>query len=231
MKKTVKTSIAILACLLLLISSTGYSLAKETKKDEEQQSMTVTFYRYGIDGSITPINTEIGVGKGQNVEEKLANKCSELLQNDGELQNILENLTLNFTVAAGFLFVKSSGKGFHFESKTRTKLLKRPKILSKLLSKIKFFKIKLPKLKLFDKKPYLFCRYPKDPEANTTITPIVRSIVNESYIKNVQGNHSVFVYDFVGYTTWCGRFSFSPLDVLPRAFAGYGRVIICNNLS
>ena len=231
MKRTIKTSITMVACLLILFSSVGYSLAEETKKDVKLQSMTITLYRYGIDGSVTPIDTEIDIGEGKNFEEKLANKCSELLQNDGQLQNLLENLTSNLTATAGFLFIKSSGKGFHFESKTRIKLLKRPKILSKLLNKIKFFKIKLPKIKLFHKKTYLFCKYAKDPTANTTIIPLIRSAINESYIKNVQGNHSVFVYDFVGYTTWCGRFSFSPLDILPRAFAGYGRTAIYKNLS
>lgn len=48
--------------------------------------------------------------------------------------------------------------------------------------------------------------------------------------KTILGNHSVLVRNFVGYTTWCGRFSQSPLDILPRAFCGYARFVVCNKL-
>ncbi|HDQ16434.1 MAG TPA: hypothetical protein ENN45_05190 [Bacteroidetes bacterium] len=231
MKKIVKTSIAISACLAILLSSVGFSLAEETENDEQHQSMTITLYRHGIDGSVTPVNTEIDLSNGLDYEEVLANKCDDLLKNDVEFQRQLENLTSNFTVAAGFLFITSRGKGFHFESKTRTRLIKNSKIFGKILDKINIFKIKLPKLGLFERKSIVFCRYPNDSAAITTITPIVRSIINGSHVKTVQGNHSVYVYNFVGYTTWWGRFSFSPFDIFPRAFSGYGKITICNNLS
>lgn len=230
MKKLNRVPITILACLIIVISSAGYALAEDTKNEEKQESITITFYRYGVDGSITPINTEIAIGDGQDFDKKIAAKCDELLQNDVGLQKQLENLTKNLTISAGILFIRSSGKGFHYESKTRTKILKRPKILSKILDKINIFKIKLPKINLFKKKTHIFCRYAYDVNANTTITPLIRSAMNESYIKTIHGRHSIYVYNFIGYTSWIGRFSFSPFDILPRAFVGYGRVAICNDL-
>jgi len=230
MKKIFTIIFMMASCFILITSSVGSSLAEEMKDEESEDYFTVVFYRYDIDGSVIPISVDIDIGDGENLEDKISSKCDELFKNDIEIQGQLDNLTKNYTIGAGFLLVRSVGKGFHYESKTRKKLLKRPKILKKIIDKINILKIKLPDLNLLGRKKHVFCKYAYDLEANTTITPIVRSSINESYVKTVEGQHSVYVYNFVGYTSWLGRFSFSPLDVLPRAFTGYGNLIICNDL-
>lgn len=124
-----------------------------------------------------------------------------------------------------FLLIKSYGRGFYFKTKVKTKLFERKRSLEKFeIPELLFSKIKSIRTDRI-----VFCRY-NDTKAKTTVISILRSLSNESAVKIVSGSHSVFVYDFIGYTTWYGRLSFLPVDMLSRAFVGYGRLTICNKL-
>ena len=197
MNKLVKITIVIFICVTFLLSAVGTSSTKSIeKKDFSAQnnilSKTVTLYRHGIDGSITPVEVIVKFEEGQDLGEILTDKCKELFEHDNEIQNYLQNSVknnskLSLNINLGKLLVFSHGKGFHFKTKT---------------SKV------------------IFCRYSKDKNASTTIIPIIRTILKMNTTKIVEGNHSILVLNFKGFTTWDGRFSNSLFDILPRALCG-----------
>lgn len=216
MKSSVKKIIMVLSCLTILLSSMTLTSAFEYNSNN-QDSNIVTIYRYGPDGNIMPVTLSVDK-ESKNLKKILINKCKELLENDSQIQDFLNNLTFNFTVDAGYLFIKSQGRGFHFKTKTEVRIL----------AKFKLFKLMMPRIKVRTNKDLVFCRYYNDEKANTTIKPIIRNMMGQNATKYVEGNHSILVSNFVGFTTWCGRFSFSPFDIMPRAFIGYGRLTLCN---
>jgi hypothetical protein len=167
---------------------------------------TVTFYRHSLDSSITPITVDITLKDGQKLEEILVDTCSELLDNDEELQKLLQDFINDNNNFASK--VKSRGKGFHFKMKIRYKLGKG----------IKLFPLLPPYFIGGIKIPLIYCRYPKDVNANTSITPLMGEDKETIY---VEGAHTVFALGFIGYTSWLGRVSRSPFDILPRMFTGY----------
>jgi hypothetical protein len=77
----------------------------------------------------------------------------------------------------------------------------------------------------------IVCRYPKDTRAKTTITKLFAGNNTENKTMIIKGNQTVIAQNFIGYTTWLGRFSKSILDLVPRAFAGIARFVVCNKLT
>jgi len=218
MKLTVKRLSIFLICLTLFLSSTGLASAFQNISNNSKID-TIIIYRYGPDGSVIPVELNVNLER-KNLKEILIDKCKELLENDSQIQDFLSNVTFNFTADAGYLFIKSQGRGFHFKTKTEVKIL----------TKFKLFKLMIPRIKIKTNKDLIFCRYYNDERANTTIKPIIRNIMGKNATKYIEGNHTIFVRNFVGYTTWCGRFSFSPFDILPRTFVGFGRLVVCNKI-
>jgi len=229
MYKKSRKSIVFIVCLIVLVSSFGYSMAKSidsvNKNSNNSSIETMTIFRYGPDGSVTPIKVSLNLNKVDDLGEVLADKCNELFEKDTKmqmyLQNLLENTTLNLSFSFGLLYIKSHGRGLHFKTKT----------IVTIITRFKIFKIMLPHFKVHIKKHLIFCRYKNDARAKTVITPLIRSMSDPNVTKIIEGNHSVLVHNFVGYTTWCGHFSKSPFDILPRAFCGLARLVICNKLS
>ena len=171
-----------------------------------ETTKTVTFYRHTLDGSITPITVAITPKEGQKLEEILVDTCSELLDNDEELQKFLQNFINDNNISVSK--VKSRGKGFHFKMNIRYKLG----------NGIKLFPLLPPYFIGGIKIPLIYCRYPKDANANTSITPLMGE---DKEIIYVEGSHTVFALGFIGYTSWFGRVSRSPFNILPRTFDGY----------
>lgn len=181
---------------------------------------TVTLYRYGPDGSITPMQVDVTLEEGRTLGEILADKCSELVENDAELQKFLQDyikdrneLNRTFGVLSK---VKSHGKGFHFKTRFRIRIVG--------LKQFKIFPLLPPYFKKQIRVSMIYCRYPRDDQATTTITPLIGG---ENATKYVEGNHTVFVFSFVGFAGWFRRFSPSPLNIIPRAFAGYALLVNC----
>jgi hypothetical protein len=226
MQKSVKnTTVAVLCFLFILsavassqsISITNEETAEKVSSLPEELTKTVTLYRCGPDGTVKPQQYTIVLKDGQELGEAIAEKCEELMENDVEIQDFLKEtleVTSDSNLAFGILsFVKSHGRGFHFKMKMRMKL--------KMV--LKLFAIRLPKIRVRCRIPLMFCSYANDTKANTTITPLLS--LNNSRI--IDGNHSVFVRSFIGFTSWIGRFSISPFDLLPRGFFGFARYVIC----
>jgi len=183
---------------------TGTSENSLIKTDEKTK--TITIYKYTLDGSITPITIEITQKKGQKLEDAIINKCNELLNNDIKLQKSIQKYINNTNIPVSK--IKSHGRGFHLKMKIRFKLGKGIKI-SPILPPYFIGGIKIP---------IIYCRYTKDAKANTSITPLTGENKETIYI---EGNHTIYAFGFIGYTTWIGHISRTPFDILPRTFAGY----------
>jgi len=174
---------------------------------------TMMLYRFGPDGYFKPIHVDVSLKEGLTLEEALVEKCNELMENDVELQKFLGDLINDNNELLSK--VTSYGKGFHFKMKIRITLKKR----------IKQFPL-LPPYRTRIKIPLIYCRYPKDIQANTSIRPLLE----ESATTYVEGNHNVFIVGFFGFAGWLGLKSFSPFDIIPRAFAGYALFVSCKKL-
>jgi len=214
MRLPVKKTIVMLSCLVILMPAISVAYG-ETIEEKAISTETITLFRYGPDGSITPVKVKIDNKDGKDIGEAIADKCEELFVNDAEMQNYMEKSIGNFTISIGVLKVKSHGRGFHFKTK----------LLEKMALNFILFKLDLPRLGVMAKKPLIFCKYSRDARANTTITPLLRTNAK----KSIEGPHSVVAINFIGFTTWFGRISISP--ILPRAFFGIARLVACKSLS
>ncbi|MEA2055907.1 MAG: hypothetical protein U9O49_03645 [Candidatus Thermoplasmatota archaeon] len=222
MNRLLKNSLAIFICATFLFSLIAVSATASIDLELNKKTQEITLYRYGPDGSVKPVDVEVSFKNGQDLADAIAEKCEELAESDIEIQSFLgNNDTSNDTNASIlklglFSKVTSRGRGFHFKFKTKVNVL----------IKFKLFSLLLPKLRVWKRTPIVFCKYLNDSRAHTTIT----STQDSNLTKVVEGSHSVFIYNFVGFTSWCGRFSFSPFDVLPRSFSGYAMFISCKTL-
>lgn len=217
MQIPVKKTFVMLVCLAIIMPAISVSYS-ETTEEKAISTETITLFRYGPDGSITPIKVKIEAKDGKDIGEAIADKCEELFENDAEMQNYVEkSISIgNYTIDFGIIKVKSHGRGFHFKTK----------FLERLALNIILFKLNLPRLGVMVTKQLVFCKYSKDAKAKTTIDPILRNKTNTTKI--VTGPHSVLVINLIGFTTWFGRISISP--ILPRAFSGIARLVVCKSL-
>ena len=216
MQLHVKKTIVMLVCLAILAPALSVAHG-ETIEEKTISTETITLFRYGPDGSITPVNVKIDNKDGEDIGEAIADKCEELFVKDIEMQNYVEKSVGNYNISIGIIKVKSHGRGFHFKTK----------LLEKMALNLILFKLNLPRLGVMAKKPLIFCKYSRDDRAKTTIDPLLRNNTNSTKI--ITGHHSVVAINFIGFTTWFGRISISP--ILPRAFFGIARIVACKSLS
>ena len=221
-KKITAILITITFLLTLASTSSAFSIKKEnlnfeekTQTEEEFLEETVTIFRHGLDGSINPIEVDIRYKEGQDVSEAINEKCDELLLEDNEIQDFLGNVS-NISIGA-FCKIQSKGKGFHYQMK----------LLGKIAIRYILFRLGLPRIHTILNKPVILCKYKNDPKANTTIT----SMILKGRKQFTEGDHIVFVHSFVGYTSWFGRFSFTPFNLFPRSFTGYAKFATCIQLN
>jgi hypothetical protein len=209
----------------LYMSSLGTSSSKRSPIEISETTKTITIYRYGLNGSVIPLQIEITQKEGQNLGEILVNKCCDLLESDRELQKFCQDYTnVNNTLLAK---VTSQGKGLHVKTTIHINLIRLAKFLP-YLKLVKLFPWYPPFYSVRTNIPLIYCRYPRDANATTSITRILGE-KNETI--NVQGNHSLCAIGFVGFTSWFNRRSFSPFDIIPRAFAGYTLLIYYTELT
>ena len=214
-KKIMKQSLALVLCVIFLSTSVSTAVVSEENEEVKNIPKKVTLLRYGPDGTVKPVEVDVTIDDGENLEEALADKCEELCEKDVEIQNFINKFAINNTnrtFGLGVLKkVKSSGRGFHFKSILRIEIKIKRKLLSNLLPKIKI-------------RPFVYCNYKNDPNAYTKISPILSNSPNSSKI--ISGSHKVLAIGFIGYTTWLGRTSFSPIDIFPRSFSGISLFVV-----
>lgn len=233
MNKRIKKIIVVVITFSFLLTAVSLSQAISVNKtvsiEEKVESETFTFYRYGPDGAVTPIDVEVDVKNIDDIEEFLTDKCEELFEKDNEIQNFLEskinsfrekrtqnNLTFDF----GYLRVKSKGIGLHYNTA----------LLGQLMLRYILFRIGLPRPSSIFAKPIVFCRYAGDNNSKTTITPIIRTRLGIDAAKQINGSHSLLLINFVGFTSWIGRFSKTPFDAFPRTLSGFASIAFWNEI-
>jgi len=195
-----KLVVAALVSVLLFSGSLSMSAASfggELSTDE--QNIKLNLYRYGPYGSIQRVPVEIELVEGQGLEPAILEKCSELLDNDVEIQNfIFDNDTqINVSVLSR---ISSWGRGFHWKSPISFH------IPFPVLLKYRIFTLLKPRYMLFGINviPRVVCNYSDDKEAWTEITPLPMPSRQKAETIRYEGNHSVWAFNFIGYTGWWG---------------------------
>jgi hypothetical protein len=221
MKKINKMLIQVMLLFtILLVSNVSQALNTVNINDDEQikkidtSYRKVRVYRFGPSGSIT--SKYIFVKDGDDLSERLAEKCQELTINDDKIQSYIKKVNSNMSNFKFLSNVKSSGKGLNFKTNSfySKKVTIRPHWDKDFPFRFYFTIHERTKFNLFKS---VFCFYSNE-EANTTITPLTSE--NSSVI-HLEGPHMILTSGFIGYTTWIGRFPVSPFRLLPRAFAGF----------
>jgi hypothetical protein len=182
-------SLLISSSILSTVSATSFNNDDFQGNIENTTKKIVTLSRYGLDGSVTLIKVEIEVNQGENINDKIEEKCAELLKNDPELQKLLENnITKN-----SLSLIRSKGRGLHVKFIPSITFPTTGKI-SQLLSPDKYRKIRIP---------IIYCKYPNDANAFTTTS----SLFHVNNTNTTTGPHSVLCIGFYGYKWWLGHIS------------------------
>lgn len=122
MNKTVKKLLAIFLIFVFLITGLTTSSADTIEKnvgkikcikplDTAPLTKTITVYRCGIKGEITPVEIEVKLENGKDINEAISEKCEELLENDIEFQTY-KKLRLSIGILS---FVNTRGRGLHIK--------------------------------------------------------------------------------------------------------------------
>ena len=204
-----KKFIVSLVALFILISgiSTVSAITIQNEKPVEIEdetpvtTETVTLLKFGVDGMVEPVKIKIQLKEGEKLNDLVEEKCEELLLNDPEFKGIFDkNSTTNITS-----IVKSRGRGFHLKL---TPSIKWP-------MRIDIFPLLPPYIFRSIKIPIIFCKYPRDSRAFTTVTPLLTGEANTT-----EGPHSVTCVGFYGFKWWLGHVSFSGF-LLRQGFVGF----------
>ena len=191
-KKLIISFISIVILISGLTTASAVTIEKENpniKGDEPTlQTETVTLYRFGLDGSLTPVEVEVKLKEGQDLNEAIEEKCLELLENDPEFQETLDDNTTRGTLSK----VRSRGRGLHLKL--------RPAIQWPV--KYKLFPMLPPYIFRRLHIPIVFCKYTRDNKAFTTITPLIGGNAT-----TIDGPHSVLCMGFYGFKWWAGHVS------------------------
>jgi len=207
MNKSVKKTSVFLVILVVTIS--GLTSISAESIIEDEITIERPIYRFGPNG-ITPVNIDLQINVGatpDEIEEALVNKCAELSENDVEIKQYLNDSGVDITSIS---FIRSRGRGLHFDFKVRIPVKR-------------YFK-KYPNLPPYNrliKIPIVYCRYPRDQRAYSTIRPGEGG--NET--TRIEGGHEVLAVGFLGYTTWLGLFAQRGF-ILRSGFAGYAMINI-----
>jgi hypothetical protein len=176
----------------------GVSVNKEGVQEElppesDITTKTVTLYRCGLDGSTTPVQVEIELEEGQDLDDAMFEKCGELFQEDEEFQSLADDD--NDNVSRHFLTkVRSRGRGLHIKLKPRIQLVK----------KFKIFPLLPPYLRTAIFIPTIICQYKNDAKAFTITDPLL----GNKTATRVDGPQKVFAVGFIGFKCWLGHISF-----------------------
>ena len=211
MHKFKKIIIALFMTVIIFISglpaATSISISINNPNNDENLTTTtrekVTLLRYGVDGSITPIEIEIDVKEGTDIYDAVEEKCLEMIQNDEEFKDLQANPNITRNITS---IVKSRGKGFHLQFIFTVKWVKMFDFFQ-LLPPFQYRRLPIP---------IIYAKYNKDLTAETKITPIL-DIKNTSVIK---GPHSVTTIGFIGFKWWQGHISLMGF-IIKTGFVGF----------
>ena len=176
--------------------------------DSIQSTITnVTLFRIGPEGVVTPITVKLKLDKNLNpdeVEARLVDKCAELAENDDEIHQYLDDSGTNTSLIS---FVKSRGRGIHYDFKVRTIVKRHFKKFPNLPPFYRILKIHV-----------IYAKYPRDQRAHSIIKDY-----DTGNVTSYDGIHDVTAVGFLGYTTWLGLIAKRGF-FLRCGFAGYAVV-------
>ena len=203
MYKSLKKASAVLIVLVLImivLSSSGIAFTNKSLYGRTQSITKVTLYRYGPDGSVKPIRISLQAEPGKDIETVLMEKCSELVDNDVEMQNFVSsyNAAVNITNISLWSHVKSWGTGEHWQSLLRFRIplfiLLRFSMFQDVPIWYKIFGINVI--------PFVHCNYMNDDDATTTIETLPIPVRPNQTTTVIEGRHNVTATFFFGYTYW-----------------------------
>lgn len=212
-KKLVAIILSMLISSSILSTVSAIPFYNDNLKDNSVNTTKkiVTLSKYGLDGSVTLMKVEIKINPGEDITDKIEEKCIELLKNDPELQKLLENNITKNTLS----LIRSRGRGLHVKFNPSLPWPINNKI-SQLLSSDKYRKIHIP---------IIYCRYPNDAKAYT----ITHSLFNNSNSNTTTGAHSVLCIGFYGFKWWLGHVSWRGF-LLRTGFIGFSIYTKINSL-
>lgn len=220
MRKFRKKLIVIFITLAFLISGLASSSAiiihKNNIREEKDTSLettsiekTVTVYRNGIDGSLKPVELEIKLEKGEDINDAIAEQCEKLIREDSEFQSLKNDSILGKLLS----FVDSSGRGLLIKLKPKIYFMERWDIFPLLPPYFFSFLRKYPRI------PIIYSKYLNDEDANTTITTL------DGVEKIIVGPHRVLSVGFFGFKWWIGRISYLG-SIFGSGFVGFSILTI-----
>jgi len=206
-----KIIIAQFMIIIILFSSlpivSSITISKNNPNNDQNLTTTtrekITLLRYGIDGSITPIEIEIDVKEGTDIYDAVEEKCLELIKNDEEFKDVLANPNITRNITS---IVKSRGRGFHLQFIFTIKWIKMFDFFQ-LLPPFQYRRLPIP---------FIIARYKSDLTAETKITPIY-DLKNTSITR---GPHSVTTVGFIGFKWWQGHISLMGF-LIKTGFVGF----------
>lgn len=228
MCKLIKKISVIFTLLLLLtagLASTSIAFSGESLHEAIPLTKKVTLYRYGPDGSVTPITVDLQIDDRKDIDEALLEKCSELVDNDVELQDYISGAEYgeNASVWIRIHRISSWGKGLHWKSRLRFRI--------PLLVVLRFgmFQDVPLRYKIFGISviPWVQCQYTNDENAETRIETLSTPTNPDTNTTFINGNHNVTACFFFGYTYWRGhQGKWFDDKGLPTGFDGYSYLTV-----
>jgi hypothetical protein len=160
----------------------------EIISEKDKDTVTVTLFKHEFDGSGYPIEIEIKLEEGKDIEELIEEKCLEYLEDDPIIQDLAdENITQELLMK-----IKSRGRGLHIRFNSRVQFFK----------PYKLFPFLPPYFRTFIIVPLIICNYKNDKKAKTELSQIKG---NNS--TTIVGPHRVISVGFYGVSWWIGKVS------------------------
>jgi len=195
MESKVKKYTAVALCSIFLISIFTSSNAINVK----QQSV--------VSDEVNNSFIKTTIGEYDDLAEHIEEICKyfNLLDDNESINESAFKIYKNVRVL-------SRGRGFHFKTRYKIKIVIMNRIIEKLLpmNRNQFFR------------PFVFGNYKNDSRANTYIFKAAG--YNETI--KINGSHLVLFYRFNGIGLWPGKIEKSPIDLLPRLIAGKADYLI-----
>jgi hypothetical protein len=176
---------------------------EEVSCEKDVKTITVTLFKHEMDGSRTPIEVEIELEEGIDIEDVIEEKCCEIFNNDPQFKIFEEEDDENITHKF-FYTIRSRGRGIHVRFNTRIQFFKLYKL----------FPVLPPYFRTLIFFPIVFCQYRFDGRAFTRVSQIGG---NNSTI--VRGPHRVISAGFFGISWWIGKVSLSGF-IVRKGFVG-----------
>ena len=204
LRKTYGILIVVLFCLpeLTLGAVITPCLTPQNKLTQNVSiELTDVIYRCGPNGIITPVTIQLQTTDKETREDALFNACVYYAEHDEQLISYLTTTTNLSTIS----FVKSRGRGLHFDFITRVPV---KRVFKKFPNLPPFYRL----LKIHT----IHSNYLRDSRAESLLRPFIGG--NETVY---QGSHTIDTVGFIGYTTWIGTVAKRGF-IFRCGFAGYG---------